>query len=225
MNGSNRSPIKIIAWMISVLIPILILLTALRILLTPAFVRLEYSTPNFPEDTYGFTKSDRLRWAPVALAYLLNDEDITFLSDLEFEDGTSLYNERELGHMIDVKNLAQASLRVWYGMLIIMIALGIWARRSGWWMGYLSAYRRGGWITIGIVIALLIFLLISFDKLFIGFHRVFFEGETWMFAYSDTLIRLFPMRFWQDVFIAFGALMLAGGIALAKFIKVGDSKT
>lgn len=222
MNGSKRTPIVILTWVISVLVPILILLTSLRILLTPLFIRLEYRTPNFPTDTYGFTMDDRLRWAPIALDYLLNDEDISFLGDLTFEDGTPLYNERELSHMLDVKVLTQISLRVWYGLLVVLILLGVWARRSDWWADYLNAFRRGGWITIAIVIALLIFLLISFDQLFIGFHRIFFEGDSWLFKYSDTLIRLFPMRFWRDVFITFAVLMLLGGFGLVGLIRVRE---
>jgi uncharacterized membrane protein len=44
--------------------------------------------------------------------------------------------------------------------------------------------------------------------LFVGFHQVFFDAGTWTFAYSDTLIRLFPERFWQ---VAFGAVALGTG--------------
>ena len=36
-----------------------------------------------------------------------------------------------------------------------------------------------------------------------------------MFEWSDTLIRMFPERFWRDIFILVGALSLGGGLALA----------
>jgi integral membrane protein (TIGR01906 family) len=61
-----------------------------------------------------------------------------------------------------------------------------------------------------LIIAILIFVALSFNALFTAFHRVFFEGDSWLFSYSDTLIRLFPIRFWQDVFIALGVLTLLG---------------
>lgn len=35
--------------------------------------------------------------------YLTNDEGIEFLGDLKFPDGSPVYNERELHHMVDVK--------------------------------------------------------------------------------------------------------------------------
>jgi integral membrane protein (TIGR01906 family) len=45
---------------------------------------------------------------------------------------------------------------------------------------------------------------INFDWLFTAFHHIFFTGDTWLFFYSDTLIRLFPMEFWMNLFIALG---------------------
>jgi len=49
---------------------------------------------------------------------------------------------------------------------------------------------------------------------FVGFHALFFEGDSWLFLYSDTLIRLFPLRFWQDAFLAAAIIALGGGIGL-----------
>jgi len=80
-----------------------------HLLLTPAFVQLEYRTPNFPPDSYGFTQQDRLLWSQIALEYLLNDEGINFLEDLVFEDGAQVYNARELKHMLDVKEVVQVT--------------------------------------------------------------------------------------------------------------------
>jgi len=42
--------------------------------------------PYFPADEYGFTKEDRLKWAPFALDYLVNSADISYLGDLTFDD-------------------------------------------------------------------------------------------------------------------------------------------
>jgi uncharacterized membrane protein len=38
---------------------------------------------------------------------------------------------------------------------------------------------------------------------------LFFEGSTWLFPTSDTLIRLFPQQFWVDAFVLmFGGALL-----------------
>ncbi len=48
---SKRSGYR--SWLIrlvTVLVPLLLILTSVRLLLTPLFVQLEYRTPNFPAD-------------------------------------------------------------------------------------------------------------------------------------------------------------------------------
>lgn len=220
MNDNQQEPTtsgykKVLAWIVAILIPLALILTSVRLLLTPAFVQLEYRTPNFPPDPYGFTQEDRLFWSMIALDYLLNDEGIGFLEELQFEDGTPVYNARELKHMVDVKNVLGSVLIVWYASLLGTLLLGIWAYWGGWWEEYKVGLRKGGWITVGFVGVTMVAVLIAFSVFFVFFHEVFFDPGTWIFRFSDTLIRLFPERFWRDTFIAIGLISLAGGFALA----------
>ncbi len=216
----------ILSWLVSLLIPIALIGLALRVLLSPLFLQIEYNLPYFPADPYGFTKEDRLKWAPYALDYLLNNEDISYLGDLKFEDGTPLYNVRELSHMDDVKFWTQTSLRIWYGTLALLLLLGVWAWFGDWWRTYLLGLRRGGWLMVGgaVAIGLVVVVGIAIDpnvfwNFFSAFHSLFFEGDSWIFLYSDTLIRLFPIRFWQDAFLWGAVIALAGGIALGLGLK------
>lgn len=216
---SSPYGVKVLAGLVTILVPIVLVLTAVRLLLTPAFVQFEYRTPNFPADPYGFSREDRLYWSQIALDYLLNDAGIDFLADLRFGNGTPVYNQRELGHMVDVKNVVQAALYVWYGSLAVLVALGIYAWRGNWWWEYREAVARGGWGTIYLVGAVILFVLVGFGVFFVFFHEVFFDPGTWRFAYSDTLIRLFPERFWRDTFLVLGVLAGGGGLALAYVFK------
>jgi len=204
--------------LVSLLVPVVLLLTSVRLLLTPTFVFIEYHMPGFPEDPYGMTQEQRLRYAPLALAYLLNDEDIGFLAEQHFVDGTSLYNQRELGHMDDVKSLAQTVLKIWLLATALLVGIAAAAWHFDWWSEFRLWLSRGGRLTVILILALLVFVGLSFNAMFTGFHGIFFEGDTWLFLFSDTLIRLFPLRFWQDVFIALGVLSLAGGAALWRFL-------
>ncbi|MBL6983911.1 MAG: TIGR01906 family membrane protein, partial [Anaerolineales bacterium] len=199
---------KILQWLIVILVPVILALGAVRFLLTPLFVQIEYRTPNFPNDPYGFTQDERLKWSQVALDYLLNNAGIEFLGDLSFDDGSALYNERELRHMLDVKIVVEAAMRVFYVSLAVVILLGIWANRADWWWEYRQALSKGGWLTVTLIGVLIVLMLLSFNVFFVAFHKIFFEGETWIFKYSDTLIRLFPVRFWRDAFITVGGLTL-----------------
>lgn len=214
MTRPNDGFLRALRVLFSVLVPIALLLSAMRLVLTPIFLRIEYNTPNFPEDSYGMSKAERLRYAPLAMDFLLNDEDITFLGEQTFMDGTPLYNERELSHMQDVKNLAQALLAVWYASLLLLLGLGLWAWRGNWLGEYKSLFALGGRTAVYVIGAILLFALLSFNVFFTGFHRIFFEGDSWLFFYSDTLIRLFPLRFWRDVVLVLSLLTLGGGAAL-----------
>lgn len=190
------------------LIPIVLVLTSVRLMLTQTFVRLEYAVPGFPADTFGFTTQDRLRWAPIALEYLLNDSGIEFLGNLRFDSGRPVYNERELLHMIDVKMLAGAALRVWaIGLVIIGILLiALWRARQArqaW-----RSLRAGAIGTLGLMLLLGAGIAVAFSIVFVAFHRVFFTGDSWLFFYSDTLIRLFPEQFWQFAFAMIALLTL-----------------
>jgi integral membrane protein (TIGR01906 family) len=208
-----------LSWLVAILVPVMLILTSVRLLVTPVFVQIEYRTPNFPADPYGFTQQDRLQWSQIALDYLLNDEGISFLEELEFEDGTQVYNARELKHMLDVKEVLRSALNVWYISIGSIFLLGVWAYWGKWMDSYQRGISRGGWITVGIIAVTMVIVLIGFSVFFVFFHQVFFESGTWTFRFSDTLIRLFPQRFWRDTFIAIGLLSLAGGLLLGYAFK------
>jgi integral membrane protein (TIGR01906 family) len=217
----------LLSWLVTLLVPIVLIGLGLRALLSPLFLQIEYNMPYFPPDEYGFTKEDRLRWAPIALNYLLNDEDISYLGDLRFDDGTPLYNERELSHMDDVKRVTQGALRVWYVSLALLALLSVWAWSAGWWQDYRLGLMRGGWLMVGLAVAVGLIVVVGiaidpnvFWNFFAGFHSLFFEGDSWMFLFSDTLIRLFPIRFWQDAFLLAAVIALGGGIALGLGLRI-----
>jgi len=213
-----------ISWAATILAPVVLVLTGVRLLLTPVFVQLEYRTPNFPADFFGFTMEDRLHWSRLALDYLLNDAGIEYLGDLRFDNGQPVYNERELGHMIDVKMVVQQALIVWYVSVAGLIGLGLWAWFGDWWGHFRKGLVRGGRLTILLVGVIILFVLAAFGVFFVAFHEVFFDPNTWTFAYSDTLIRLFPERFWRDAFLVIGLIAVLGGAVLAFGFRERESE-
>ena len=222
----NNKKFQFLSWLVALLVPLALIGLGLRVLLAPLFLQIEYNMPYFPPDEYGFTKEDRLRWAPYALDYLVNNEDISYLGDLKFDDGSPLYNERELSHMEDVKRVTRGALNVWYISLASLVMLGAWTWREGVWQAYRQGLMRGGWLMIGLAGAIGLIVVIGiavnpniFWNFFAGFHALFFEGDSWLFLFSDTLIRLFPLRFWQDAFLLAAIIALGGGFALAFGLK------
>ena len=205
---------KVFSWFVTILLPVALTFLGVRLLLTHAFPEIEYRTPGFPVDEYGFSLQDRLQWSRISIDYLLNNVGISFLDDLTFPDGSPLFSGRELSHMQDVKKVVQLVLWVGYGVWFLVLGLGLWARFGGWWADYVRGAWRGGWFTVGLVMVIGILAGISFWQFFTVFHELFFSGDSWQFLYSDTLIRLFPLRFWQDAFLFAGVLDVLGGLAL-----------
>lgn len=197
---------------ITILWPFALLMMTIRLLINPWFAQVAYRLPRFPEDPYGFTQLDRLKWSAPTIRYLVNNQDISALENLKFEDGTPLYNARELSHMVDVKELV-FGMRIALAIIMVVIAiLSFIALRIGRERRLIMAFNQGGWGLVGLIASILLLVALSFNQLFTWFHQIFFESGTWQFYTSDTLIRLFPMRFWRDAFIFVGITSLLLGI-------------
>lgn len=196
---------------VTVVTPFVILMLSIRLLIMPSFARFSYQLPNFPDDPYGFSNEERLRWSEPSIIYLVNQADISYLSDLTFDDGEAVFNARELSHMEDVKEVV-TGMRVAMVVLVVLLLIIslVMIRRNNKNM-LIKAFNHGGWATIGLIVAILIFVALNFDSLFTWFHQIFFESGTWQFHPSDTLIRLFPVRFWRDAFIFVGLQSLLYG--------------
>ncbi len=216
----------VLSWIVTLAVPVALIGLAVRMVLLPVVVQIEYRVPGFPLDDYGFTTPERIHWATYAWNYLVNSSDISYLGNLKFSDGSPLFNERELSHMHDVKRVIQGTFRAWYISLAILLLIGIWAWRTRHMQTYRQGLRRGGWLTIGFAALIGTIVLIGmlmdpnvFWDFFAWFHSLFFTGDSWIFAYSDTLIRLFPIRFWQDIFLTGAIIVLAGGFGLALGVR------
>ena len=182
-----------------VLFPFLVLLAWVRIMLFPVFVQVEYQRPGFPPDPYGFSAQERIHWAEVSAQYLLSSAGPEYFSHYALPDGSPLYNEREVKHMADVHDLLQKGmllLAIIGGVFLLGCAFLFWKDRTALWKTIATA----GKAAFILLLAVLITVALAWNWAFVAFHEVFFSGGTWMFPYSDTLIRLFPETFWQDGF-------------------------
>jgi integral membrane protein (TIGR01906 family) len=204
---------KFAQWTLGISIPIVLILMSVWILLNTAkwWVQIEYRLPGFPDDDYGFTLEDRIYWSMIDIEYLLNDEELDYFDDFILEDGSPMHNQRELRHMEDVKRLIHA---VWMVLGIGLILTMILEVSLGMFVNVrvaLETLKRGTLNTFILAGILILGVIVGFGVLFVGFHRVFFEGNTWIFLFSDTFIRLYPERFWRDTFILLALITAATG--------------
>lgn len=217
---------KGLSWVIALVIPVVSVLMVVWLVIHPWYLVFEYHTPGFPDDPYGFSLLDRLNYGKYAVDYLVNSADISFLGNLRFpagqqapdescqymKDCTYLFNQRELKHMLDVKHVVKSAMNVLAACLILLVGFAVWAWLGKWGSAYLKGLERGSILLLVIIGLIILAVLVMFNYIFILFHKIFFTAGTWSFLYSDTLIRLFPERFWQDTFLMVGGLSVAMGL-------------
>lgn len=207
---------KLLSLLIALALPFLLVVLVIRLVANPWFIHFEYNRPGFPADVYGFTLDQR---TPLALdglySVLPEGEGLSRLEQARLPDGSPAFNDREIRHMRDVRELMAAVFPAMFAGWAVIVILGVALRRARDWGRVVPrGLRWGATITLALLAALIGYILVNFDSFFLTFHRLFFEGDTFMFLYTDTLIRLYPEQLWLDASILIGALTVVSALAL-----------
>jgi len=142
--------------------------------------------------------------------YFNNDEE---LLDLQVEYAgadVSLYKEREILHMIDVKALMKGVFAIanWSGVvLLFLLAVGLITLKQDVFPLLLRSLK---WSAIGTGAFLVVFggtAVIDFGWLFTQFHFLSFANDLWLLdPYNDYLIIMFPQQFFFEATLFIGLL-------------------
>lgn len=214
----DKPYVKIIRWLVVAAMPIFLGFTTITLMINDLYPTYQYDNPNFPADRFGFSNDERLELALVAVGYLQRSEppdEVIYLLEEQRIPGTDLplYNEREIGHMIDVKRLTD-TIRlgaVISGLVVIGGLLFMLARTETRPQAF-TALWHGGLATTGVLVLIALFILVGWSVFFVWFHELLFPPGTWTFSYSDSLIRLFPEKFWFDFGLILSLIVLAEGL-------------
>ncbi|MEM9773531.1 MAG: DUF1461 domain-containing protein [Chloroflexota bacterium] len=184
-----------------------------------------WSYQHLPADAYGWSHEQRLILAGETLGYLRGNqptaEAIQLLEALALPEDVEerLYNDRELAHMRDVKEIVDVALNICTSLMVLtllgLIVIALYqpyllskvALQSGWW-----SLMLGG--SVGGVI------WCFWDWFFITFHELLFPVGSYTFEWTDSLIRLFPPQFWMDSAISIVGMAMLGSIFL---IVIGEA--
>ena len=212
---SDRLWPRLVQILLVLALPVCLLVADVRIVTGHWFARWEYGKAGFPPDTYGFSTEERTRLTEICFDYVTTRASISLLADLRLADGQAAFNERELRHMADVQAVfggaMMAGIVAALALVGGLIALAVPARTRR----HAPAALVGGSLsTLGLLMLLGLFMLVSWWNAFEAFHGLFFEGDSWLFEYSDTLIRLFPMRFFMDMAATIVALLVVEAITI-----------
>jgi integral membrane protein (TIGR01906 family) len=218
----NKALILVIRWLVILAMPVLIVLLSARVMVNTWYPRFEYAKPSFPPDLFGFTQEQRLAFGTASIDFLNAPEApevaVKMLEDLRLPGADQpLFTIYENSHMVDVKRLMDQLWRVLAlaaAIVVVGLAILLVPRRTRA-EGH-AAIFGGGLLTTGLLTALILLVLLSWNWFFVAFHGVFFDAGTWTFDWSDSLIRLFPDKFWFDAGVLLvGGALVAGVIVMA----------
>ncbi len=217
---------RLIRWLFTLALPVLLLAASVRLLLSHEFLRLEYQRPGFPADPYGFTTQDRLEYGLLAIDFLFQTGDSSSLAALRIPrqkcwqpagDAAhcQLFNANELRHLEDVKRTVTAIFVLAFTGVAALVAALLAARSRPMLRRQVQAgLRRGAWLTLAAITMLAVVAAAAWDSAFDRFHEIFFAAGTWRFPFSDSLIRLYPEQLFVDASLVIGGLCAAGAIVV-----------
>jgi integral membrane protein (TIGR01906 family) len=192
---------------LAVCVPLSLLLSNLHVVASPTYIRSEYGKPAFPlASTY--SGDERLALAEATLYYMRSGEDAGYLAELQTR-GRPIYNAREVRHLIDAKRILRGAFWVQaICTLISLLAFFLDWRANGRPAGALRAVSRGCLALFLLLTSIGLLAYFNFNLFFTAFHRIFFEGDSWLFSRTDSLIQLFPIPFWTDATFLISTLSL-----------------
>ena len=212
---------KLLILVITLLIPFLLVVASIRIVANPWFIQFEYNRPGFPPDPYGFTLEQR---TPLGFAGLYSvvpeGAGMIELEQAKLPNGEPAFQAREIKHMLDVRVLIAKvfPLALISGALLVVLAI-VFRKNPRYRDVVAQGLGAGSILTLILLVGLIAYVLLNFDSFFLTFHHLFFEGDTFMFRYDDTLIRLYPEQLWSDASILIGVLtgaMAVIGIVISR---------
>jgi len=161
------------------------------------------------------------------IGYFNSSEETINLTAVKDGQAFTLFNEREIVHLKDVKGLFRLDYWIFAGTLLYSLAYAgfmLWLRerrRLAWGLIW------GSGLTLGLMLLLGFSVMLNFDQFFLQFHLLSFTNELWQLDPSkDYLIMLFPRGFWYDatVFIAIATAVgavVTGGVGSFIYSSTG----
>ena len=193
---------------VTLVVPAILAVNGLRLVTNDRYVRAVYDRGGVPDDRYGLKDEERTRLALLGLRSIEpSSPGVDLLREARLANGEPAFNSRELTHMEDVRTAVAHAYRF---QAIAVVAIGVLALLFGL-LGSMRALvpvslARGAVLTVVVAAVVGVVAATSYDFFETRFHSLFFEGETWRFAETDTLRRLYPDRFWLVTAVVIGVL-------------------
>ena len=122
-----------------------------------------------------------------------------------------IFNQREIDHMVDVRELMNKLWRlheIVFLLIIIRLIISFLSERKEALLNISREIRMSGMLSVIFLVSIGVFSLLLFDQFFLQFHEIFFSNDLWRLdPKTDRLIQIYPQKFW------FGALFVTASSA------------
>lgn len=189
----------------------LISISATFVINTPIFYSFEFNKNNIDEITQ-IPPDELMRASQQIREYFTNDEQ--YLNLEVYQNGVlrSIYSEKEISHMKDVKFLIKGVYTlaiISLTMIVMTIVWGTALKTNGFLSILVKLLASSAKYILITALILSVLSLLAFQQLFLIFHQISFANDLWILDPSkDYLIIMFPQNFFLEATLFIGLLIL-----------------
>jgi len=204
-------------WLFVLCLPVMLLTASLALAVnSPCLYQYGFDKYDVGTTT-GLAEEELEKVASGLIGYFNSGEEYISLIVIKDGETLTLFNQREVIHLQDIKGLIW--LDYWLLLGTFVYALGytlvslLWRQRR-YWRRLAWGVVGGSGLTLGVMLAMGLGTLFGFDQLFWQFHVISFANDFWKLDPSrDYLIMLFPQGFFYDA-----TLFCVLGVAAAALV-------
>ena len=201
------------------LVPILLITTSVRLVVNfTGFYSFEFERSRIAEYT-GIDNQELLRISGLIQDYFHNENELLIIpSKINGRSVENIFNEKEVHHMKDVKELFKGVFflqSVSLILLSLLIASQILFHRTKGLISIMNNIVWGAYSTLFIILLVSLAVLLSFDRIFRLFHVLSFANDFWMLnPRYDYLVAIFNQQFFFHACLLVGIFSLVGAFLL-----------
>ena len=208
-------------------VPWALFIVAVPLFLITASVTWAFNSPGLYNDGFekysisrisGITDPDLRQVGADIRSYINSGDEPLDVRTRILGEERDLFNDREIAHMKDVKQLVRgvyvlALVSAIY--LAILIVVGIAVHRGRFLSDLSSRLAWGGGLTLVLLVVFGVVALVGFDSVFLKFHQLSFANDFWQLdPRTDYLVRIFPQDFWFDATLWVAVRAIVGALIL-----------
>ncbi len=175
---------------------------------------------NDTEKVTGMSLDDLEKTTILLLDYLNDKSDSLSLEVVKYSEKTQVFYDREIDHMVDVKNL----YLTFFNMMLSLFAFSFigfiylyFTDKKLFFNNLFSAFKKSLVISGSLIIVTGGLIAFNFSWFWTSFHLVFFTNDLWLLDPKiSTMINMFPLNFFYSICVNILILLIV--LLLATFI-------